>query len=338
MGLLEFAKEIGLDPIKVASTCGGEWHSACPKCGGEDRFIIQPVRRMKNCEGFFQCRQCEVHGDSIEFCKLFFGMSFKDAVEKVNGAGATIALNPIRSNKLKAYDKLRPPSKKWQERALSFVNWANAELLKHDDVIVMLAKRGIDKAAIDQYKIGYCSQEFFCPRDDWGLLPDKNDNGEDRKVWLPIGIVIPAIERDGSILRLKIRRTSWQPDDRLPKYIAISGSMNGLNIVGDANKGLMAVVESELDAFALHHACSDLLFCIAIGSNNKDPDNVTDYYAKNKRLIVIPDNDEGGETMRKKWTQLYAHARSLPTPIGKDVGEAVQQGLDIRAWLLENNK
>jgi Zn ribbon nucleic-acid-binding protein len=33
-----------------------EWSSACPQCGGEDRFLFWPV------DGNFWCRQCELSG------------------------------------------------------------------------------------------------------------------------------------------------------------------------------------------------------------------------------------------------------------------------------------
>jgi hypothetical protein len=38
--------------------------------------------------------------------------------------------------------------------------------------------------------------------------------------------------------------------------------------------------------------------------------------------------------MFKKWKDLYPHAKSHPTEDGKNVGEAVQREVNIRAWLL----
>lgn len=334
MNLLELAKELNLNPKRVASTGGGEWHAACPTCGGTDRFIIQPYRRMKNCEGSFKCRQCGIHGDAIEFAKQFLKLPFNKAVERVNGIGATVSISSTRSTNRASFPTIKAPTKEWKEKAASFVEWAHKELLKKQELIDQLAKRGLGREAIEQYKIGFCSREFFCDRQDWGLSSDKKENGEDRTVWLPTGIVIPSLGNRGMVDRLKIRRSEWKQEDKLPKYVAISGSMNGLNIIGNTAKGLMAVVESELDAFALHYACSDLLFCVAIGSNSKNADIATNYYAERKRVIVIPDNDEGGEVMRKKWTKEYPHAKSMPTPIGKDIGEAIEQGFNIREWIL----
>ncbi len=47
MNLLDLASLAGLNPKKVASTKGGEYHSACPSCGGRDRFILQPEKVME---------------------------------------------------------------------------------------------------------------------------------------------------------------------------------------------------------------------------------------------------------------------------------------------------
>jgi len=112
--------------------------------------------------------------------------------------------------------------------------------------------------------------------------------------------------------------------------------MNGLNIIGNTKHSTMIVVESELDAYAIEHIMSDIAFTVAVGSNSKTPDNVTNYQAKRvKKLLICHDNDEAGKKMFIKWSKLYPHAQSCPTPIGKDIGEAIQQGFNIKDWLLE---
>jgi hypothetical protein len=39
--------------------------------------------------------------------------------------------------------------------------------------------------------------------------------------------------------------------------------------------------------------------------------------------------------MFDKWQSIYSHAQSYPTPVGKDIGEAIEQGFNIREWLLK---
>lgn len=61
-------------PIKKTSARdGGEYHSSCLKCGGEDRFMFWPAA------GNFYCRQCEWAGDSITILREIDGLSFRDA-------------------------------------------------------------------------------------------------------------------------------------------------------------------------------------------------------------------------------------------------------------------
>ncbi len=45
--VLELAEEAGEEYIKKSDSDGGQWDGPCPKCGGEDRFIIWPNHPKK---------------------------------------------------------------------------------------------------------------------------------------------------------------------------------------------------------------------------------------------------------------------------------------------------
>src|ERR1700758_4877384 len=77
MNLLQLAQEVGLEPFKTSSTGGGEYHSTCPSCGGKDRFILWPAK------GYYWCRQCNLKGDLIQFCRDFQRLSFRAACARV---------------------------------------------------------------------------------------------------------------------------------------------------------------------------------------------------------------------------------------------------------------
>lgn len=233
------------------------------------------------------------------------------------------------------------PPKKWQTKVQAFVEWSNAQLLKNRSVLSWLDKRGISIESVRNYKIGYTENpkdkhgSFNLARADFGLPAELKDNGNPKTLWLPKGVTLPTVDPTGVVLRLKIRRSDWIVDDTFPKYIAISGSMNGLNIVGDTRHNVMIIVESELDAFALHSKISDFAFVIAIGSNTKNPDLLTDHLAKSKStLLICHDADQGGFAMLQKWQKDYKHATPYPIPFFKDVGEAVENGFDLREWAL----
>ncbi len=332
MCLLNLIEEVGINPRWVASTNGGEYHSACPKCGGKDRFFIQPTKQMKNCIGYYRCRKCDCSGDTIQFAIDFLRMDFKQAIERI---GITLPKRSYFSNPIKKTFTPRMVNtinSKWQEKANVFVEWAQKNIWNKKNILKMLNKRGLPEAVVSKYKIGWCPQDLWRNKQDWEISFDKDTNS---KLWLAQGIVIPSLEKNGKVQRIKIRRTSWKPNDTIGKYIAISGSMNGLSIIGDTKKEVMIIVESELDAYAVHNAVGDFAFVIAVGSNIKNPDNVTDYFAQNKStLLICYDNDSAGMIMLDKWKKLYSHAQGTPTPIGKDVGEAIQQGLDLRSWII----
>jgi DNA primase len=336
MTLLELTRQAGLNPKWVASTGGDEYHSACPSCGGTDRFYIQPNKQMAKCLGVYCCRQCGIHGDTIQFARQFLNYSFQEAAQI---AGANITERSILTYPASAYASrlvtLKSPSKEWIIRATDFVDQAHKCLLYKQDILEYLAHRGLPLDAVERYKLGWSDNDQFFSRVSWGLTELLGPAGKPRALWIPRGLVIPVSEQDGKVIRLKVRRCDWHEGDELPKYVAISGSMNGLSIIGSTACTTMVVVESELDAYAVDFAAHDLVCTIAVGSNIKNPDNVTDRLARSvKHLIICHDNDGAGIKMLNKWQRLYPHAIGYPTPIGKDIGEAIQNGFNVREWLL----
>jgi DNA primase len=345
MDLLDLVREAGIDPgKKVASTAGGEYHCPCPKCGGDDRFIVQPNKPQKKCIGKYWCRNCDPNGgDSLNFCREYLGLSWDDAQKKI---GVSISLEDKRyflpKKQTQSFTEVICPPDAWLRSAETFVQSCHEELYKSPGTISILETRGIPIGVFPRYRLGFCKKEEYQEREAWGLEPEFTDDGKKKGLWLPKGIAIPIID-GGRVVRINIRRTEWKPEDSAVKnkkskgkYIKVSGGMKGLNIIGDTTRPVMLVVESELDAIALNVACSDFALSIAISGKDASPDRVTDYLAKNKQhLLICHDNDEPGREMLKKWKGLYPHARAWPTLEGKDVGEFAQQGGNIRNWILD---
>ncbi len=344
MTLIDLAHQTGIKPLWVATTAGGEYHSACPKCGGTDRFFIQPYRQMKNCLGSYHCRQCGTSGDAIQFAREFLNCSFPEAVELTNATPSKFS--PFHTTQhTHTYQpvSLRPPPEEWIKNATDFINQTHRHLVQKDtskctipvELLKNLENRGLPLEAAQHYKLGWSEKDQFVPRASWGLEEPTGPGKTSALLWLPSGLVIPTIEPSGKVIRLKVRRYNWTGASEDPKYVAIPGSMNGLIILGPTDRPVMVVVESELDAYAVHFAAHDFAFVVAVGGNIKGPDIVTNRLAqKTQQLLICHDNDEGGVNMFTKWKKLYPHAISFPTTLGKDIGEAAQQGLNIREWLL----
>jgi len=330
MNLFDLANQYGLNPKWVASTEGGEYHSSCPDCGGDDRFYIQPDKQMRNCKGRYGCRKCGTYGDSIKFAMHYLKHTFPEAVELVHG---TMPDKSTIGPKREPFKISEDPPDLWINKATDFANRAYNKIFLQPNLLKYLDQRGLPLKAIHQYKLGYSDQDLFNDRKEWGLPEVKDSQGKVKQLWIPRGLIIPTLKDDGQILKLKVRRLNWKKDDKLPKYINVSGGITGLNTFGNPGRNVMVIVESELDAMAIHYAANDFVFAVAIGSNIKTPDYVTNALAKKRKLVICYDNDEGGDQMYYKWKNLYPHAIRYPTPVGKDIGEALQKGLNIRDWL-----
>jgi hypothetical protein len=223
------------------------------------------------------------------------------------------------------------PNEKWLERTSAFCQWAKTNLIKDSASANYIISRGIDPITIDNYLIGVSSQEFFVDKSLWGLKEDG------KKLWMPPGIVIPTLDRDGRIIRVKIRRSNYKTDDKLPRYVAITGSATGVNFIGNKNKRIGIVVESELDAYMLHSQLEGEYFVIGTGSCSKNPDEFChEVVSFCKKVLIAYDNDEGGDRMWKKWKKIYGmRAIAAPTPYGKDIGEAFANGVNMKEWITQ---
>lgn len=328
--LLDVVMHYGLSPEWEASTAGGEYSSPCPVCGGRDRFRMQPNKQHKKCLGSYFCRQCGINGDTIKFCMDFLKDTYPQACQRLGISLDNVASVHSLIPQLKYVSIFQPteliyPSQAWQDNALTFIDWAHNNLLNTHEICDLLAKRGIDLQSIKRYRFGYCPETLFRKKELWGM----EDDG--KLLWIPAGIVIPTF--DESILRIKIRRTEYKPADILPKYVALSGGANGMSFIGDQLKRRGIVVESELDAFMIHAHLGNEVFVIGTGSCTRNPDIlVHEIVSLCRNIFIAYDNDEGGQKMWNKWKSIYKHAYPAPVSLGKDIGEAVELGMDIKDW------
>jgi len=340
--ILTFCRQLGLDPKKVAATHGGEYKSPCPKCDGTDRFIVWPNRQYPKCIGGYFCRQCDKGGDCIAFCREFLGMTWEQAVAASHATVTFDRQQDFQRPKQPQHRSTTAPSRTWQDMAGRLVCMASDQIKSRPYVLEELENRGIPLEAVEKFHIGYIDNPkdhygaYQIPRSEFGLLQDLKEDGKPRDVWVPRGVLIPSIEPSGKVVRLKVRLADHIPGSSQPKYVAITGSMDGLILIGDRNHDSIVVVESELDGYAASHAVGDVALVIAIGGNTKNLDAWTNLLVtESKTLLICHDNDEGGRTMMAKWQQLYPKAIPCPTPHHKDIGDAIKSGVDIRAWLLD---
>jgi hypothetical protein len=96
------------------------------------------------------------------------------------------------------------------------------------------------------------------------------------------------------------------------------------------------ITESELDAWAIHTAAGDVINIWAIGNSTARPDADTHrYLSAAPKILLNLDNDEAGQHEVPWWQAHYSSsAKPWCSVVGKDPGEDVGLGVDLRAWVL----
>ncbi len=274
MNILDLADELQLRPRKASSTKGGEYKSACPKCkDGFDRFCIWP---NSGTHGQYWCRICKCHGDAIQFCRDFLGLNYKDACKKLNvplkQSNSPAIVYPFKQKNFLPKDT-HTISEQWKICANTFVNTCQKNLLNNPFALEFLHSRGFCLDSIQRFRFGWNGGNIFDNRTNWGLPVEYRENGKVKLHWLPKGVVIPTF--DGKeIAKLKVRRTDWHAEDKLPKYVEISGGLQRPSIYGDINKPIV-IVEAEIDAILIQQFASDICCSLALGGVSKRPDKHT---------------------------------------------------------------
>lgn len=321
--LLALAHKLGLEPKKFSSTHGGEYHSPCPGCGGTDRFMIW------NEKGRYWCRQCKKSGDAIQFCRDFMQMGFRQARDMA-GSTSSIPVSVSRPSFI--------PHTAWIDKAQDFVASSHQRLLIDPIAIDVLKKRGLKLDTMHYFQLGWNPIDIYSERAAWGLT-ERLVDGKQKKLWLPQGIVIPALENT-SCFKIKIRKAKWAEDDPFGKYYEVPGSSQKTPVFGDSDHGIAIIVEAELDAMLVLQEAGDLCCCVALGGAQKRPDPLTHHWLQEKKAILFAlDFDDAGKAEYPYWRATYSNLIPWPVPMGKSPEEAfTKYGINIHAWIAEKLK
>lgn len=323
--ILEHYKDLtGIEPKRTGQKHNGEYSGPCPKAGccEEDGFQLWPDENNGRCIGGYWCRGCDAGGDTISF---LIDIAGEDIKRVMKGFG----VKNVRAPMIRQYRSriIPPPSDSWREMMEPFVQVCNNTLLDRPELLEKLERRGISRAAVVRYKIGYWPNHH-------NAHLNLDVDGDVRICHIPAGIVIPSWDHKGRLTRAKIRRDDYASSGK--KFYEFPGSMNALTLVGSYASPLAVVFESELDAYALSVGFQDRILCAAVGSNNRKPDYIADAWLKEKKFVFVShDMDDAGFEMWKKWMEWYPDsAVKWPVPeSAKDFGEAVERGIDLEYWL-----
>lgn len=314
---------------KKASTSGGEYAGACPKCGGEDRFRVWPEHPDSE-TGRFWCRQCDWSGDGIDYLQELRGLSFREACEELRVThkleapkGRAQRRQRCSSHRPKASSRRQdnPPSTAWQERARELVYEAHERLFNAEGQRARdyLHERGLSELVLREAGIGYLPEDSYEDPKRWSLQREKN-------VWLPRGILLPYWTDTDRIVKLNIRRPAGEP-----RYVQVpGGDAKALYLQSEVRAGEPLVIcEGEIDALSVWEATRGTYAAVATGGTSGARASLwRAHVAMAAPVLLAFDADEGGDSVDG-----WAGRRLRPTC--EDVNAMLQAGEDIRAWIEE---
>jgi hypothetical protein len=307
--LLEIVQNDGLLPKRKTAT---EYGSACPDCGGNDRFVIH-IDSNK-----FWCRVCGIKGDAIQYMRDFHGMSFADAAEQV---GKEI----IYSDRVVIPSAIIPKKEQpaeWRNAAKNLIAHSTKNIENSANVLAwLLRERGITEHTARAFSLGWLSQNIYQEKTVWGLPHDG------KKLFIPSGLVI------GQENRIKIRRDN---PGEYGRYHVVSGSTAEPLTIGTPYETTAIIVESELDAILLSQEVKRKLFIVALGSSSIKPDEALINALLSCPVVLIAlDTDKAGGKAAEWWIDNISNAYRTLTPksYGKDTTEAFLNGLNLNTWL-----
>ena len=240
-----------------------------------------------------------------------------------------------KSEKYPSATSEKASNREWEQRAKEVIDSAEEYLWRNCCINIrswLIEERALNEDTIKKARLGWTPQDVFMAREEWGLPPEKKEDGNDLRVWIPHGLIIPFINK-GHIQRIRVRRNNSENGDR---YCLIPGSSPLPMVLGSGTSVL--VVESELDGILLDQEAGDLAGMVALGSVAIKPDSITtSLLEKAKKILVALDSDEVGARISWEWwLKRFSQAKRWPIPsrFGKDPTEARKNGLNLRNWVL----
>ena len=295
---------------RVANTGGGEWSGPCPFCGGTDRFRVWPNAPRPR----YWCRVCGRHGDAIQYLRDRYGLSFREACERVGA-------RPPEAGSLTSALRLSPgpPSGAWQDTARALLSECVGVLNgpRGQAAREYLHSRGLDDKTIWRARLGLNLEERWVG-----------------KTRLDRGILIPWF-LEGDIWAINVRRWDGVPLGD-PKYRALAGSVKALYGAAHLQGVHLAFVcEGEFDALLLQQEIEGKVAAgaVAVGGTAGLHDAAVLYLLGCTRILVCGDNDRAGEAFAARWRSLSTRVRVVRVPAGyHDLTDFYQRGGRLRDW------
>jgi DNA primase len=300
-----------------------QWRTAVGRCpfhsdGGRPNLHVFGDTRS------WWCFRCHVGGDVVRFVELAENLSFREAVERLAGAGlGTFAARVARPAP-------RPAPARCEDRdpdELAALQAATAlyhhRLLADPQALAYLAGRGFDRAAVKRFRIGYAAGDELVPLLRWrnmslgaalrvGLL---NHAGQE---FLAGRVVVPELRNGHSVWLVgRTLEQAGEPDatsqQEPPKYLALRGSKPLLGIEQAHGSPTVIVVEGIFDLLTLQ---SWGYPAVALVGTYARPDVMDQLRTFRRAYLVLDQDDAGLEATLKLVEALGSQAVPVALPEG----------------------
>lgn len=283
----------------------------------------------------YYCFGCNASGDGIKWLTEYRKLSFWDACKVLSPDGLKDYGKNRKQNltEVNTARQIRRPDElqaSWRE----IVDVCQKQLWtdKAKDARAYLHNRGLTDKTLQSpfYRVGYSEGQKI---------------GD---IWVDRGVVLPCFTVDNQsqidyIDYIKIRRgKSWvyRPEDtaKYRKLFGNSADLSGLfgcvTVKGASN---IFITEGEFDCMLLYQEAGDMAGVCTLGSASDSFDWAR--YGKHvgyaRWFLIAYDNDEAGDRGFEAWQSITGRARRAIVPIGKDITEAWQAGVDLSQWVLD---
>ena len=300
----------------------------------------------------FKCWACGAAGDALDWIVRREGISVVEAARKLDPTSPAIrqpsrpSVKPVPPLKLARICGWHDAG--WQAAAEDLV--VNAEQLLWNKegrpAFDWLKRRGLADHIISFFRLGFVLE--WVQTDPVEVLADKQGK---RGIKAPRGITFPwvgpnsaysgPVEPTPRWAGINVRKLmpnvadAWVGPD---KCMAVVGSERGYSYPHcDLASGVPCLItEGEIDALLAFQEIGHLVNVVTAGGAKTQPQReLLSELAGCPYWLIATDHDDAGDEASAEWrARNPAKSRRLQLPHGKDIGEFVQDGGNLREWLL----
>lgn len=301
-------------------------------------LVVWPEAGLWKCYGV-----CNMGGDVIAFVMKRDQCDFVTALRILADDTFSPCPPTAPTHSPKPRPAPAPPSSIWQARAFEFIDECQHLLFTStgEKALAYLTgpKRGLTVETLTRHRVGFNPIARWEDPTRWGLSGDK-------KVYLPRGVVLPAII-EGQVWRVKFRLAT------APKYLQVRRE-HPIGVLYNAeaarHRRVVLFTEGEFDCLLLEQGAHDLAGVVTLGAQGDELDvGLWGRYLLDAELILAMYDVDADQTGRSKseggLLKLLAKSRRIrcvevPTlkPGDKDVTDYWRSGGNLFNWLAEGRQ